>query len=185
MLVEFGRWFYIGHIPWFRNGFMSLIFLWEAYIHDMLYGMICMLLWLRVWILWMRSYLHNLHLEVCVEGHDTGYDLHGFSCSWSSSWMFGFHLHWIWDWLEIMITSLCSCMSCERWHVIPLSLSSVGCGELGRVLETWISWWAFSFPTLGLLGGLLLERYSPWFLSVALYLCLSFMDMDLELWYMS
>ena len=22
---------------------------------------------------------HNLHLEVCVEGHDTSYDLHGFS----------------------------------------------------------------------------------------------------------
>ena len=20
MLVEFGRWFYIGHIPWIRNG---------------------------------------------------------------------------------------------------------------------------------------------------------------------
>ena len=27
-----------------------------------------------------------------------------------------FWLHWIWDWLEIVITSLCSCMSCERWH---------------------------------------------------------------------
>ena len=27
-----------------------------------------------------------------------------------------FHLHWIWDWLEIVITSLCSCMSYERWH---------------------------------------------------------------------
>ena len=23
--------------------------------------------------------LTQLHLEVCVEGHDTGYDLHGFS----------------------------------------------------------------------------------------------------------
>ena len=22
--------------------------------------------------------MHNLHLEVCVEGHDTCYDLHGF-----------------------------------------------------------------------------------------------------------
>ena len=31
-----------------------------------------------VGVLWRRSYLHNLHLEVCVEGHDTGYDLYGF-----------------------------------------------------------------------------------------------------------
>lgn len=31
----------------------------------------------------------------------------------------------------------------------------------------------------------LLERYNPLFLSGALCLCLSFMDMDLELWYMS
>ena len=23
--------------------------------------------------------MHSLHLEVCVEGHDTSYDLHGFS----------------------------------------------------------------------------------------------------------
>ena len=23
--------------------------------------------------------MYNLHLEVCVEGHDIGYDLHGFS----------------------------------------------------------------------------------------------------------
>ena len=23
--------------------------------------------------------MYSLHLEVCVEGHDTGYDLHGFS----------------------------------------------------------------------------------------------------------
>ena len=22
--------------------------------------------------------MHNLYLDVCVEGHDTGYDLHGF-----------------------------------------------------------------------------------------------------------
>ena len=38
-----------------------------------------MLLWLLVGVLWRRSYLHSLHLEVCVEGHDIGYDLHGFS----------------------------------------------------------------------------------------------------------
>ena len=30
--------------------------------------------------------------------------------------MFKFYLHWIWDWLEIVITSLCACMSCEGWH---------------------------------------------------------------------
>ena len=29
-------------------------------------------------VLWRSSYLHNLHLEVCVGGHDTCYDLHGF-----------------------------------------------------------------------------------------------------------
>ena len=32
-----------------------------------------------VGILWRRSYFHSLHLEVCVEGHDIGYDLHSFS----------------------------------------------------------------------------------------------------------
>ena len=37
-----------------------------------------MLLRLFVGFLWRISYLHDLHLEVCVEGHDTGYDLHGF-----------------------------------------------------------------------------------------------------------
>ena len=45
--------------------------------------------WLFIWfrccwdflvgVLWRISYLHSLHLEVCVEGHDTGYDLHEFS----------------------------------------------------------------------------------------------------------
>ena len=34
---------------------------------------------LLVGVLWRRSYLHSSHLEVCVEGHDTIYDLHGFS----------------------------------------------------------------------------------------------------------
>ena len=38
-----------------------------------------MLFWLLIGVLWRRSYLYILHLEVCVEGHDTGYDLHGFS----------------------------------------------------------------------------------------------------------
>ena len=78
--------------------------------------MIWVLFWLLVGVLWRSSYLHSLYLKVCVEGHDTGYNLHGFSCSWLSSCMFGFHLHWIWDWLEILITGLCSCMSCESWH---------------------------------------------------------------------
>ena len=36
------------------------------------------LLRLLVGVFWRRSYLHKLHLELCVEGHDTGYDLHGF-----------------------------------------------------------------------------------------------------------
>ena len=44
----------------------------------MLYGMAWVLLRLLVGFFWRRSYLHNLHLEVCVEGHDTDYDLHGF-----------------------------------------------------------------------------------------------------------
>ena len=26
------------------------------------------------------------------------------------------YLHWIWDWLEIVLIGLCSCMSCERWY---------------------------------------------------------------------
>ena len=39
--------------------------------------MVWVLLKLLVGVLWRRSYLHSLHLEVCVEGHDTGYDLHG------------------------------------------------------------------------------------------------------------
>ena len=40
--------------------------------------MVWVLFWLLIGVLWRRSYLHNLHLEVCVEGHDTSYDLHGF-----------------------------------------------------------------------------------------------------------
>ena len=41
--------------------------------------MIWVLLCLLVGVLWRRSYLHSLHLEVCVEGHDTDYGLHSFS----------------------------------------------------------------------------------------------------------
>ena len=67
-----------------------------------------------VGVLWRRSYLHSLHLEVCVEGHDTGYDLHGFSLVLVIFLDVWFHLHWISDWVEIVITGLCSCMSCER-----------------------------------------------------------------------
>ena len=51
--------------------------------------MIWVLLWLLVGVLWGSSYFHSLHLEVSIEGHDIGYDLHGFSWSWLSSWMFG------------------------------------------------------------------------------------------------
>ena len=40
--------------------------------------MVWVLLWLLVGVLWRISYLHSLHLEVCVEGHDIDYDLHGF-----------------------------------------------------------------------------------------------------------
>ena len=66
---------------------------------------------------------HNLHLEVCV-GHDTSYDLHGFFLVLVILVDVRFHLHWIWDWLEIVITSLCSCMSCERCvgRLVPPSL---------------------------------------------------------------
>ena len=60
-------------------------------------------------VLWRRSYLHSLHLEVCVEEHDTGYDLHGFSLVLVIFLDVHFFLTF-----EIMITSLCSCMSCER-----------------------------------------------------------------------
>ena len=64
--------------------------------------------------LWRISYLHNLHLEVCVDGHDIGYDFHGFSLVLVISLDVWFFLLCIGDWLEIVITSLCSCMSCER-----------------------------------------------------------------------
>ena len=37
-----------------------------------------MLFWLLIGVLWRRSYLHSLHLEVHIEGHDIGYDLHNF-----------------------------------------------------------------------------------------------------------
>ena len=39
------------------------------------YGCCCGFL---VGVLWRRSYLYSLHLEVCVEGQDIGYDMHGF-----------------------------------------------------------------------------------------------------------
>ena len=62
--------------------------------------MISYMIWFRcfcgflVVILWGRSYLHSLHLEVCVEGHDTGYDLHGFSLVSVIFLDVQFHLHW-------------------------------------------------------------------------------------------
>ena len=37
------------------------------------------LLSLLVGVLRRRSHLHSFHLEVCVEGHDIGYDFCGFS----------------------------------------------------------------------------------------------------------
>ena len=83
---------------------------------SMISYMVCVLLKLLVGVLWRRSYLHSLHLEVCVEGHDTNYDLHSFSLVLVIFLDVQFFLHWIWDWLEIVITILCSCMSCERWH---------------------------------------------------------------------
>ena len=116
MLVEFGRWFYIGHIPWIRNG----IWVWSYC--EMLTSMISYMVWcgccwvFLVGFLWRRSYLHSLHLEVCVEGHDTYYDLYGFSLVLVILLDVQLSLHWIWDWLEIVITDLCSCMSYERWH---------------------------------------------------------------------
>ena len=33
---------------------------------------------LLVGVLWRRSYLYSFHLEVSVEGHDIGYNLHFF-----------------------------------------------------------------------------------------------------------
>ena len=41
------------------------------------------------------DYKHNLHLEVCVEGHDIGYYLHGFSLVLVIFLDVQFHLHWI------------------------------------------------------------------------------------------
>ena len=48
-----------------------------------------------VGVLWRISYLHNLHLEACVEGHDTSYDLHGFSLVLVIILDVEFCLHWI------------------------------------------------------------------------------------------
>ena len=77
--LNFVRWFYIGHIPWIRNGLQ----VWSS--SERLTSMISYMVWLGcywsflVGVLYKKSYLHNLYLEVCVEGHDTGYDLYGFS----------------------------------------------------------------------------------------------------------
>ena len=67
--------------------------------------------------------------------------------------------HLIWTWEEIFL----------RWFVV---------GDLDILMN-------IAFPTLGLLEYFLLERHNPLFLSGALCLCLSFMDMDLDLWYIS
>ena len=52
---------------------------------------VCRRTWYRLWFAWFLLFL-VIFLDV------------------------QFHLHWIWDWLNIVITGLCSCMSCERWH---------------------------------------------------------------------
>ena len=41
--------------------------------------MVWVMFWLLARVLWRRSCFHSLYIEVCVEGHDTCYDLHGFS----------------------------------------------------------------------------------------------------------
>ena len=59
-----------------------------------------------------------------------------------------FFLHWIWDWLEIVITSLCSCISCERWH---------GYSFISFLFWLWGAWkivgdflWEFFLQVIGL-----------------------------------
>ena len=99
--------------------------------------MVWVLFWLLVEVLWRGSYLHSLHLEVCVEGHDTGYDLHDFSWSWLSSWMFSFtyiRFEICWRLWSLVCIHVCHV---RDGMVIPLSLSFIGYGELGRVLETY------------------------------------------------
>ena len=96
--------FLYWHIPLIRNG----LWVWSSC--ERLTSMISYMVWFwcyygfLVGILWRISYLHNLHLEVCVEGHDIGYDLHSFSLVliiFMDVWV---HLHWIWD--------------CDHWFVI-------------------------------------------------------------------
>ena len=84
--------------------------------------------WLVIWYIlviivasWLQFYggfltWNNLHQEVCVEGHDIGYDLHGFFLVLVIFLDIWFLLHWIWDFLDILIIGLCLHMLCERWH---------------------------------------------------------------------
>ena len=58
---------------------------------EFIYRGVCRRTWYRLWFAWFLLVL-VIFLDV---------------------W---FHLHWIWDWLEIVITGLYSCMSCEKWH---------------------------------------------------------------------
>jgi hypothetical protein len=69
--------------------------------------MVWVLFWLLVGVLWRISYLHNLHLEVCVEGHDTSYDLHDFSWSWLSSQI-----------LVSLTLDLRLVRDCDHWFVL-------------------------------------------------------------------
>ena len=67
--------------------------------------------------------MHSLHLEVCVEGHDTDYDLHGV-----------FVLGYLPRCLVLLTLDLRLVRDCDHWFVlmyviddmvIPLSLSSI------------------------------------------------------------
>ena len=83
------------------------------------------------WIFMEDIILHSLQLEIHIEGHHTGYNLHGFSMVLIIFLDVRFSLHSIWDWLDIVIIGLCSCMSCERWH---------GCSFISFFYWLWRTW---------------------------------------------
>ena len=61
-----------------------------------------------VGVLWRISYLHSLHLDVCVEGHDTSYYLHGFS------WVFVIYLN-----VQFLLSmDLRLIRYCDHWFVL-------------------------------------------------------------------
>ena len=122
---------------------------------------------LLVGVLWRRSYLHSLHLDVYVEGHETGYDLHGFFLVLVifldvRFTYIRFEIGWrLWSLVCVYLCHVRDSM------IIPLSFSFVGCGELGRVLETFWEVYSCNLLVYVLWMSLILHeftslRYCEW-----------------------